>query len=140
MTDRIDASLVDRRTPMLLAVAFGVVALFLAAVGLYGVLAYQVAQRRKEIGIRLALGSEPRAIFGLVLREGLWLLAIGVVAGVAGALAIGRAMESQLYGIGATNPAVIGGVALVLATVTLVACAVPARRASRIDPMIALTE
>ena len=140
MDDRIGESLIDRRTPMLLAVTFGIVALFLAAIGLYGVLAYQVAQRKKEIGIRLALGSEPRGIFGLVLREGLWLLGTGFAAGAAGAFAIGRTMESQLYGITATNPVVIGSVTLLLTVVTLVACAVPARRASRIDPMIALTE
>jgi predicted permease len=140
MDDRISESLVDRRTPMMLAVAFGLVALFLAAIGLYGVLAYQVTQRTKEIGIRMALGSQPREIFGLVLREGVWLLASGFVAGTAGALAIGRAMESQLYGVGATNPVVIGTVALVLGLVALAACAVPARRAARIDPLIALTE
>ena len=139
MEERIGASLVDRRTPMLLAVTFGCVALFLAATGLYGVLAYQVTQRRKEIGIRMALGSEPRGIFGLVLREGVLLLAAGVVIGTAGAFAIGRAMQSQLYGVGAMDPLVISVVAAVLGSVTLVACAVPARRASRIDPMIALT-
>lgn len=140
MEDRIDESLVDRRTPMLLAVTFGVVALFLAAIGLYGVLAYQVTQRRKEIGIRMALGSEPRGIFALVLREGLWLLATGFVAGAAGAIAVGRAMQSQLYGVGATNPMVLASVALVLGVVALVACVVPARRAARIDPMITLSQ
>ena len=140
MEDRVDETLVDRRTPMLLAVTFGIVALFLAAIGLYGVLAYQVTQRQKEIGIRMALGSEPRGIFALVLREGLWLLSAGFLVGTAGAVAIGRAMESQLYGIGPANLGVIGGVAAVLGAVALAACAVPARRAARIDPMIALTE
>jgi predicted permease len=140
MEDRVDETLVDRRTPMLLAVTFGIVALFLAAIGLYGVLAYQVTQRQKEIGIRMALGSEPRSIFALVLREGLWLLSAGFLVGTAGAVAIGRAMESQLYGIGPANLGVIGGVAAVLGAVAFAACAVPARRAARIDPMIALTE
>lgn len=140
MSDRIDESLVDRRLPMLLAVTFGCVALFLAATGLYGVLAYQVTQRKKEIGIRMALGSEPRGIFGLVLREGLVLLGVGFAIGTAGAIAIGRAMESQLYGVGAMDPLVLGAVAGVLGIVAMVACAVPARRASRIDPMMALTE
>jgi predicted permease len=140
MEDRIDESLVDRRTPMLLAVTFGAVALFLAAIGLYGVLAYQVAQRRKEIGIRMALGSEPRGIVALVLREGLFVVTGGLVVGLAGAIAIGRAMESQLYGVGSADPLVLGAVAAALILVALTACAVPARRASRIDPVSALTE
>lgn len=134
MEDRIGESLTDRRTPMLLAAMFAVVALFLAAMGLYGVLAYQVAQRRREIGIRLALGSEPRGIFTLVLREGVALLGIGLLAGLGGAFAIRRAMESQLYEVSAMDPAVLGSVAVVLGIVAVVACAVPARRASRIDP------
>jgi len=136
MRERIEASLVDRRMPMLLAVTFGLVALFLAATGLYGVLAYQVAQRKKEIGIRMALGSEPRGIFALVLREGVLLMGLGFVAGAA----VGRAMESQLYGVGAMDPAVMGAVAVVLGLVALIACAVPARRAARVHPMAALTE
>ena len=140
MTDRIDETLTDRRTPMVLAVVFGGVALFLAAIGLYGVLAYQVAQRRKEIGIRMALGSEPRGIFGLVIREGLTVLLVGLAVGVAGAYAIRRTMETQLYGIGAMDPTVFAIVGGVLAVVALVACTVPARRAARIDPLVALSE
>ena len=140
MEDRISESLTDRRTPMMLASMFAAVALFLAAMGLYGVLAYQVAQRRKEIGIRMALGSEPRGIFTLVLREGVALLAVGLAAGLAGAFGIRRAMESQLYGMSAMDPVVLGTVALVLGVVAVAACAVPARRASRIDPNAALTE
>jgi ABC-type antimicrobial peptide transport system permease subunit len=108
--------------------------------GLYGVLAYQVAQRRKEIGIRMALGSEPRGIFALVLQEGLTLLAFGLVVGLAGAFAIRRAMESQLYGVSAMDPLVLGAVAGLLGLVAAVACAVPARRAARIDPSTALSE
>jgi putative ABC transport system permease protein len=140
MEDRIGESLTDRRTPMMLAGMFAVVALLLAAMGLYGVLAYQVAQRRKEIGIRMALGSEPRGIFTLVLREGVTLLAFGLVVGLAGAFAIRRALESQLYDISATDPMVLAAVAGVLGTVAMVACAVPARRAARIDPIAALTD
>jgi putative ABC transport system permease protein len=108
--------------------------------GLYGVLAYQVAQRRKEIGIRMALGSEPRGIFTLVLREGITLLAAGLVVGLGGAFAIRRAMESQLYGVSAMDPLVLAGVAGVLGSVAVAACAIPARRASRIDPTAALAE
>jgi putative ABC transport system permease protein len=140
MEDRIAESLLDRRTPMLLAVLFATLALFLAATGLYGVLAYQVAQRRKEIAIRMALGSEPGSIFALILKEGTGLLGLGLGVGLAGAFAIRRAMESQLYGVSGMEPAVLAGVAGLLAVVAVIACAVPARRASRIDPMGALGE
>ena len=140
MEERMNESLADRRTPMVLAVLFAVVALFLAAVGIYGVLAYQVLQRRKEIGIRMALGSDTRGIFALILREGMTLLAAGVVVGLAGSFAIRRAMEAQLYGVGLMDPVVLGSVVAALAVVAFVACAVPAQRAARIDPMIALNE
>lgn len=140
MQQRVDESLVSRRTPMLLAVAFGGVAVFLAAVGIYGVLAYQVTQRRKEIGIRLALGSDARAIFALVLREGAALLAGGVVFGLAGAFALRRVIEAELFGIRAMDAGVLAAVAAVLTLVALTACSLPARRAARIDPVIALND
>jgi predicted permease len=140
MDARLDESLLNRRVPMLLAVLFAAIALFLASVGIYGVLAYQVSQRRREIGIRLALGSNGGRIFQLVVREGLVLLAIGLGAGLAGAFAIRSAMQSQLFGVGALDPIVLGSVAAVLGIVAFVACAVPARRASRIDPLVALTD
>lgn len=140
MQERVDASLINRRTPMLLASLFGAIALLLAAVGLYGVLTYQVAQRRREIGIRMALGSDTGRIFTMVVREGLILAGVGLVAGVAGAFAIRRAMESQLFGVGAMDPAVMAGVSIVLGAVAFLACAVPARRAARIDPLVALSE
>ncbi len=140
MQQRVEESLMSRRTPMLLALLFGVIALFLASVGIYGVLAYQVSQRRKEIGIRMALGSDGRRIVGLVLSEGLWLLTIGIVLGVAGAFAIRRAMETQLFGIQPMDPRVLLAVAGVLGVVAFTACAVPARRAAHIDPLIALSD
>jgi predicted permease len=140
MESRIEQSLVSRRTPMMLATLFGGIALFLAAIGIYGVLAYQVAQRRKEIGIRLALGSDGRRIFGLVVSEGLWLVAFGVGAGLAGAFAIRRAMATQLFGVQPMDPTVLAAVAAGLGFVAFLACAVPARRAARINPLIALTE
>jgi predicted permease len=140
MEERVDLSLLDRRTPMMLAVVFASVALFLAAIGLYGVLAYQVTQRRREIGIRIALGSGARQVFGLVLREGLVLMVVGLVAGLAGAFAIRRLLETQLYGVGPLDPIVLLSVSGVLGVVALIACSIPARRASRIDPMVALTE
>jgi ABC-type antimicrobial peptide transport system permease subunit len=117
---------------------FAGVALFLAALGIYGVLAYQVSQRQREIGIRIALGSDAARIFRMVLGEGMVLLGIGFAAGLALAVAIRGALQSQLYGIGALDPLVLGAVALVLGLVALVACLVPARRASRIDPVVAL--
>lgn len=139
MAERVDQSLVDRRTPMLLATVFAAVALFLAAIGIYGVLAYQVAQRTREIGIRLALGSDASRIFRLVLGEGTGLLAIGLLLGTAGAFSIRGALESQLYGVGAMDPLVLVSVAAILGLVALAACAAPARRAARIDPLTALS-
>jgi predicted permease len=140
MQQRVEESLVNRRTPMLLATMFGTIALFLAAVGIYGVLAYQVAQRRKEIGIRLALGSDGRRIFGLIVSEGLLLLGLGIGVGLAGAFGIRRAMATQLYGVQPMDPIVLALVAAVLGVVAFLACAVPARRAARIDPLVALTD
>ncbi len=140
MQQRLEESLMSRRTPMLLAILFGAIALFLASVGIYGVLAYQVAQRRKEIGIRLALGGNGRRIFGLVVSEGLWLLGIGIALGAVGAFGIRRAMETQLFGIQPMDPRVVTSVAVLLGLVAFAACAVPARRAARIDPLIALSD
>lgn len=140
MRQRVAESLVSRRTPMMLATLFGAIALFLAAVGIYGVLAYQVAQRRKEIGIRMALGSDRRRIFGLIVSEGLWLLGLGLGVGLTGAFAIRRVMETQLFGVQPMDPVVLAVVAGVLGAVALLACAVPARRAARIDPLVALND
>ena len=140
MQARIDESLIGRRTPMLLGTIFAAIAVFLACIGIYGVLAYQVAQRRREIGIRLALGSEPRRIFQLVLQEGLVLLAAGLAVGFGGALAIRRAIETQLFEVRAFDSLVLAAVTAMLIAVAALACGVPARRASRIDPLIALTD
>ena len=131
-------SLVGRRTPMIMAIAFAAIALFLAAVGLYGVLAYQVSQRTREIGIRMALGSNARAIFGLIVTEGIVLLAVGLSIGAGGAYAIRRIMQSELYGIGSMDPVVLATVATILALVALTACLIPARRATQVDPVRAL--
>ena len=139
MEERMDQTLVDRRTPMVLAMSFALVALFLAAVGIYGVLAYQVAQRAREIGIRMALGSDAWGVFRLVLTEGLMLLGAGLALGVAGAFSIRSAMTSQLYGVGAMDPVVLTSVAAILGLVALAACAIPAARATRIDPLITLS-
>jgi putative ABC transport system permease protein len=140
LDERLEKSLVSRRSPVVLSLGFGVVALLLSALGIYGVLAYLVTQRTKEIGIRIALGSSAAAIFELVLREGLVLIAAGFALGAVGALALQRSLESQLFGVSASDPAVLGGVTLVLALVAALACALPARRATRIDPIVALAE
>ena len=135
-----DRSLAKRRSPALLSIAFGFVALFLSAIGIYGVLAYLVTQRTKEIGIRVALGSTAWAVFQLVLREGLLLVAAGLAAGGIGSYLLRRTLESQLFGVRSSNPVVLVLVSVVLAAVALVACALPARRATKIDPLVALTE
>jgi len=140
MDDRLDKSLMNRRSPVVLSLTFGTVALFLSAIGIYGVLAYLVTQRRKEIGIRLALGSSNGAIFELVLREGLVLIGVGLALGAIGALVLRKSLESQLFGVRASDPLVLATVTLVLAIVAIIACAVPARRATKIDPIVALTE
>jgi len=140
MAERIDLSLSSRRTSMLLANAFGGVALFLAALGIYGVLAYLVAQRTREIGIRVALGSTSAGILRLVLREGFELVAIGLILGLAGAASLQKAMASEIYGVRPLDPLVLASVMALLAIVVLAACSVPARRAMRIDPIVALRD
>lgn len=140
MGERSQRSLDQRRSPMLLSMAFGFIALFLAAIGIYGVLAYAVTHRTKEIGIRVALGSSRGAVFQLILREGVLLIALGFVLGAAGAAVLSRSLESELFGVHATDPIVLSLVVAVLAAVALAACAIPARRATRIDPVIALSD
>lgn len=138
MSERIDLSLAPRRTSMLLANAFGAVALFLATLGIYGVLAYLVAQRTREIGIRVALGSTRSSILKLVLREGLQLVLIGLILGFLAALAMQRAIANEIYGVRPLDPLVLASVVLILTTIALAACAIPARRAMRVDPITAL--
>jgi predicted permease len=140
MEHRTEAALVNRRSSVLLSASFGVVALFLSAIGIYGVLGYLVVQRQKEIGIRMALGSSGRAIFELIIREGLLLVGGGFLLGALGAFLLRRSLESELFGIQANDPLVLGAVTGALTLVALLACALPARRATRIDPLIALSE
>ena len=125
---------------MLLSLAFGLVALLLASVGLYGVLAYQVAQRTREIGIRMALGSDRAGIMRLVLREGATLVIIGLAAGAVGAILLRTFIRSQLYGVGAFDPLVMLAVVAMLTLAAAAACLGPARRAARVSPAIALTQ
>lgn len=139
MQDRVDLSLVDRRTPMILAVAFAAVALLLAAIGIYGVLASQVRQRTREIGIRMALGAATPSIFAMVLGEGAAIVVVGAILGLGGAFLLRQTLQSQLYEVGAMDPVVVVSVATILLVVVLVACILPARKAARTDPVLALT-
>ena len=138
MDTRIADSLIARRSPALLAGIFAGVALLLAAIGTYGVLSYAVAQRRREIGIRRALGAQTRQIGAQFLSLGLRLLGAGTILGLLGAWLAGRAMQSVLFDVPTLPVATLLGTALVMTAVSLVACLIPARRATKVDPMIAL--
>ncbi|MCH7716369.1 MAG: FtsX-like permease family protein [Gemmatimonadetes bacterium] len=119
--------------------SYGLIALLLASVGLYGVISHTVARRTKEIGIRVALGASPRSVVTLMLRQGVWMIAAGAALGLLGAYAGTRVMASQLYGVTTTDLPTYLGVTVVLSAVGLLACLVPARRAIRVDPRKALT-
>jgi putative ABC transport system permease protein len=140
MEQRLDRTLVPRRLPMVIAMAFGLVALFLASIGVYGLLACQVTERRREIGIRMALGSSAADVFRLVMREGACITVLGILIGLAGTVGMTRLMTGLLYGVKATDPVVIGAVASLLATVAFVATWLPARCAARVNPAEALGE
>jgi len=135
---RLSRAVAQPRLHTILLGSFAAIALLLAAIGIYGVMAVAVVQRTKEIGIRMALGAVRRDVLSLVVRQGLTLAAAGLILGVAGALAVTRVLGSLLFSVSATDPVVFGGIAALLAGVALVACYLPARRAARVDPMIAL--
>jgi putative ABC transport system permease protein len=138
MDEAIASSLATRRLTMALLGAFAVLALVLASVGLYGVMALTVTQRTRELGIRMALGAERTNIFKLVLSQGMALIAIGIGIGLIGAIAAGRALMSLLYNVGAIDIGAVATAVISLVLVALLACCVPARRATRVDPIIAL--
>jgi predicted permease len=138
MTALISKSVETRRFQMLLALLFAVCALFLASLGIFGVVGYSVERRRQELGIRMALGAGQRDLLGMVLRQGMTPVLVGLAAGVVGALFAGRLIGSLLFDISANDPVTLATVVLVVAAVALVACFVPARRAMRVDPIVAL--
>jgi ABC-type antimicrobial peptide transport system permease subunit len=138
--DMIADSISMPRFRTLLMTGFGLAALLLAVVGLYGVMAYTVSQRTKEIGVRMALGASRGSVLGLVFRDGIPLVGVGLGVGLAGAFALSRVLESMLFGVGTRDPAVFAGVPLILVVVALSAMLVPARRAARVDPVRTLGE
>lgn len=138
LNDAVTASLEQRRFSMDIVAAFAVTALLLAALGIYGVISYIVSERTHEIGIRLALGAQRADILKMVLLQGLSLAIAGAAVGLLGALIVARLMAGLLYGVRPTDPLTFAGVAILLISVALLACYIPARRAMRVDPMVAL--
>ena len=138
MDDVVSVSMARPRFAAILITAFAAVAMMLGAVGIYGVIAYSVVQRTREIGVRMALGATPRDALWIVVRRGAWLTAAGVSLGIASALATARMFSGLLYGVSATDPVALGLGALILAVVAVVACYIPARRATQVDPTVAL--
>ncbi len=135
---QLDETLLTDRLIALLSAGFGLLATLLASIGLYGVMAFVVARRKKELGIRLALGAQPGLVIWLVMREVLLLLAIGLAIGVPSAIALGRFVSTQLYGIQPHDPWIAAWTMLLLTVVSAAAGLIPAHRASRIDPILAL--
>ena len=127
-----------RRISMFLLAGFAALALLLAAIGIYGVLAQTVVQRTHEIGIRMALGAQMRDVLNLILRHGMTLAALGILVGIAGALGVTRLIGNLLFGVAPTDPSTFVAIAVLLGAVAFLACYLPARRAAKLDPVIAL--
>jgi putative ABC transport system permease protein len=136
----IDGSLFQARVAVALLSVFGLLALGLASIGLYGILAYAVNQRQREIGLRMALGATQGSVLRLVVKQGMSLVVTGMTIGFGAALLVGRILSRMLFGVGAGDLVSLGGAALVLGAVALVACYVPARCATRLDPLVALRQ
>jgi putative ABC transport system permease protein len=140
MDEMIDLNVADRRQVLTLLATFAALALVLACIGLYGVLSSAVTQRRRELGLRMALGATGASVQLLVVGRGLLLTATGLAVGLAASLALTGLMKNLLYGVEAVDPATFAGVAAFLFGVAMIACWIPARRASRLDPMVVLRE
>jgi putative ABC transport system permease protein len=140
MDESVSASLSPQRFTMLLLAAFAGTALLLAAAGIYGVMAYTVTRRTREIGVRMALGAAAGDVLRLVVGQGMGTTAMGLAIGTAGSLALTRTMQTLLFGVKATDPVNIIAVVLLLGAVSLFACWIPARRATRVDPLVALRD
>ncbi|HEX6536386.1 MAG TPA: ABC transporter permease [Gemmatimonadaceae bacterium] len=140
LDEMVSASMGQRRLSVVLLGVFAGIALLLATIGIYGIMSYSVTQRAREMGIRVALGARTADVLGLVLRQGMMLALVGVAAGLAGSLALTRLIASQLYAVRATDPATFATVALLLSAVAFVACMLPARRATRVDPVEVLRD
>ena len=138
MDSIISGTLATRRFSMILLASFAGLALMLSSIGIYGVISYVVGQRTHEIGLRMALGASRTEVLRMVLSQGAKLAGIGVLVGLAASLALTQLMGSMLYGVSPTDPLTFAGVAVILTLVALAACYIPARRAMRVDPMVAL--
>lgn len=138
MEDIVSQSVAPRRFSMMLLSVFAVVALVLASIGIYGMMSYSVAQRTREIGLRMTLGAQRWNVLGMVIGKGMKLALVGVAIGLVAALGLTRTIKNLLFGVSATDPLTFVGIALILAVVALLACWVPARRATKVDPIIAL--
>ncbi|UCC48260.1 MAG: FtsX-like permease family protein, partial [Gemmatimonadota bacterium] len=138
MNDRISSSLQAPRFRTLLLTGFAILSLLLAAGGLYATMLYAVGQRKHEIGIRVALGADSAAVLSLVVRQGMKLTVVGIAIGLAATLVTSHVLDNFLFGVESTDPATLAAISVVLTAVALLACYLPARRAARIDPMVAL--
>jgi putative ABC transport system permease protein len=132
------SSVAEPKFSALLLSLFAGLALVLSCIGLYGVMSYAVAQRTRELGVRMALGAQTRDVLKMVLRQGMWLTLLGAALGVAGAVALTRMIKSWLFGVSPTDPLTFAAAVLLLTIVALLSCWVPARRAAKVDPITAL--
>jgi putative ABC transport system permease protein len=138
MTQLMQNAVARQRLSTMIFAVFAIVAIVLAAVGLYGVVSHSVTERTREIGVRMALGAEHAQVLRLFVTHGIVTAAAGTLAGLAGAAVLSRWLETLLFGVQPTDPATLLGVALILLVVAAVACYIPARRAARVDPLVAL--
>jgi len=135
-----DAGLFQQRIGALLLIVFGLLALSLASIGLYGIMAYSVNQRKREVGVRMALGAPQSSVLRLIIKQGMSVVMTGLLVGLGAVLLVGRLLSKMLYGVSPSDPLSVGAAALLLMSVAFLACYLPAHWASRIDPLVALRE